>query len=86
MGRMKLTDEPPYYFDSCRPIHQCSVCGYEGQWNQSWRWYGSYQEMENAGFVYRFCSPECAYAFERNPDRAVKTRARWIDNAEQEAR
>jgi len=46
--------------DPKKKIHICSICGKEGNWNDSWRWYGSYKDAEDGKPIEKYCSRECA--------------------------
>lgn len=42
-----------------RLLHCCCICGALEEWGDSWSYYGSLQELDNAEPVAKFCSPLC---------------------------
>ena len=49
--------------DNCfsnRQVHTCSICGKTGFWDDNWRWYGSWKEIDDGKNPIKICSKECA--------------------------
>ena len=42
-----------------KKVHQCSVCGHVGTWDDGWSWYGSYLDQEDGKPVVYMCSKKC---------------------------
>ena len=48
-------------------IHKCSECGFEGEWSESWSWYGSYSDLDGGKDgrpkpILKYCSDDCLRA------------------------
>jgi endogenous inhibitor of DNA gyrase (YacG/DUF329 family) len=41
-------------------LHKCTTCGGESPWGPSWKWFGSYRDLDNDEPIMKFCSDSCA--------------------------
>lgn len=51
---------PKAIYTEVARVHACSGCGQSWPWDEGWRWFGSWQDVEDGKDVTVFCSRPCA--------------------------
>jgi hypothetical protein len=59
LARIKARKVPKVILVEPAKTYTCEECGKISAWTDSWRWYGSYQDLDEGKPVIHLCSPEC---------------------------